>query len=387
MKKLVTPTCRSVGYCIKDPVMESPPKRVVLWAPPRTLSTAVERSLIEHKAIQVFHEPFGIPHYWSSEAASSRNASDRRTATTFSDVAQQLWRTPPAPGKQFIFTKNLAYYFAPHCLPRMGEMLEGDYSQVVHSFIIRHPAKAVSSLYYKSCIDNEKTGYSHFDRAEAGFTAMRDILEHVEQQPGAPPCVIIDADDLLDDPEGIMTAYCEAVGLPFNPTMLSWEPGPVKELESPWTGWTDDVINSSGITRRAKTSKLPQVETLPAEVQDTIAEAMPIYEMMHARRLRPAGEETSSCSALLDQVALTPTEATAVADDAPVPAEERLGGAVMLAPLSPVAERKPICTSTSVDNMLRAAKRTPAPVPQSPVGIRAVLSDDALPSLPRVKAA
>ena len=33
-----------------------------------------------------------------------------------------------------------------------------------------------------------------------GFTAMRDILEHVEQQPGTPPIVIIDADDLLYDP-------------------------------------------------------------------------------------------------------------------------------------------------------------------------------------------
>jgi len=165
-------------------------------------------------------------------------------------------------------------------------MLGGSYSEVVHSFIIRHPAKAIASLYLKSCVDNCKTGYTHFDPAEAGFTAMAAILDHLEHQPDAWPCVILDADDLLEDPEGMMSAYCEAVGLPFSPSMLSWEPGPVKELESPWSGWTDDVINSNGISRRAKTSKLPSLDALPDEVRQTIAEAMPIYERMHARRLR-----------------------------------------------------------------------------------------------------
>jgi len=263
-------------------------KRVVLWGPPRSLSTAVERALVEHKEIQVMHEPFGTPHYWSSEAASSREGSDAQlSSATFASVAKQIFRADPPAGKRYIFSKNLSYYFAPHCLPSMSAFLEGDYSRVVHSFIIRHPAKAVSSLYYKSCIDNEKTGYTHFDPDEAGFTAMRDILEHVEQQPGTPPIVIIDADDLLYDPEGIMTQYCEAVGLPFNPSMLSWTPGPVKELESPWTGWTDDVINSSGITRRPKISPPPNTDSLPPEVRETIAEALPIYEAMFERRLRP----------------------------------------------------------------------------------------------------
>ena len=274
-----------------------PGKRVMLWGPPRSLSTAVERALVEHPDIQVIHEPFGVPHYWSSEAASSRNASESRKADTFAMVAKRLWHNPLNAGKVHLFSKNLSYYFAPHCLPTMHTMLGGDYSRVVHSFIIRHPAKAIASLYYKSCIDNEKTGYTHFDRAEAGYTAMRDILAHVEQQPGCPPVVIIDADDMLEDPEGIVSAYCEAVGLPFKPSMLSWTPGPCKELESPWTGWTDDVLASSGITKRPKRSMPPNVDTLPQDVRETIAEAMPIYVDMFARRLRPKGSAAAAADA------------------------------------------------------------------------------------------
>jgi len=260
----------------------------MLWGPPRSLSTTVERALVEHKDIQVHHEPFGTPHYWSGEAASSRNADEARTSDTFASVAKKLWHSPLNPGKVHLFSKNLSYYFAPHCIPSMYAFLGGDYSKIIHSFIIRHPAKAIASLYYKSCIDNEKTGYTHFDPAEAGYTAMWDLLKHLEQQPGCPPLVIIDADDLLEDPEGLMSAYCDAVGLPFHTGMLSWTPGPCKELESPWSGWTDDVINSSGITKRAKRSSPPQTDALPNDVRETIAEAMPIYEHMFARRLRPA---------------------------------------------------------------------------------------------------
>ncbi len=374
----------------------------MLWAPPRTLSTAVERCLIEHPAIQVSHEPFGTPHYWSSEAASNREAEDARTSTTFSDVAQYLWHSPLAPGKSYMFSKNLAYYFAPHCLPRMSQFLNNDYSQVVHSFIIRHPAKAIASLYYKSCVDNAKTGYTHFDPAEAGFTAMGAILEHLEQRADAPPCVIIDADDLLEDPEGVMASYCAAVGLPFHPSMLSWQPGPVKELESPWSGWTDDVVNSSGITQRAKTSKLPPVDELPPEVQETIAEALPVYEKMYARRLRPH-----------HQTAAAEEEEHVVVEHAVVVAEEEEQEEGLLAvvmavddepttPPTPPApllahKRKPIGASLSVDEVLFKFKTAhPPPVVHEQKKhivslskpIRAVLSADILlPCAPAVAAA
>ena len=47
---------------------------------------------------------------------------------------------------------------------------------------------------------------------------------------------------------------------------------------------------SSGITRRAKRSDPPETSSLPTEVQETIAEAMPIYEQMYARRILPCAK-------------------------------------------------------------------------------------------------
>jgi len=270
-------------------------------------------------------------------------------------------------------------------------MLGDNSAQVVHSFIIRHPVKAIASLYYKSCIDNVKTGYTYFDRAEAGFTEMYDILKHVEKQPGATRCVIIDADDLLADPEGVMTAYCKAVGLPFDKAMLSWQPGPVKELESPWSGWTDDVVNSSGITRRSKSTALPSMEKLPLEVREAIAEAMPVYEKMHARRLLADREAAPTTTARVE-IVIDQKHGVTTQQSIKLPATVAPPTAP---PLAKVTKSKPIGASFSCDEVLFKFK-TAHPMPCVPIGnerivslsrpIRAVLTADILLSAPLLAA-
>ena len=37
--------------------------------------------------------------------------------------------------------------------------------------------------------------------------------------------LVIDADDLLDNPEGVVRAYWREVGLEYTPEMLNWERG------------------------------------------------------------------------------------------------------------------------------------------------------------------
>ncbi|KAL1495771.1 hypothetical protein AB1Y20_016633 [Prymnesium parvum] len=265
--------------------------RVLMWAPPRTLSTCLERAYIEHTEIHVQHEPFGTPFYWSEEAQSARESKSGTKPVTYASVAESVFLSAPPPGRRYIFSKNLSYYVAPHCLEHLARwqaQAEAAGDTVTHCFMMRHPAKAISSLYFKSVIDNEKTGYTHFDAVEAGFEQLWQLLCHLERK-GAPPPTIIDADDLLEDPQGVMKAFSTAVGLPFKESMLSWAAGPVKELESPFSGWTEDVQKSTGIKRREKRSPPPSILTLPIEVQACIARAMVVYQKMSSRRLRAGG--------------------------------------------------------------------------------------------------
>lgn len=69
---------------------------------------------------------------------------------------------------------------------------------------------------------------------------------------------VVDADDLLDDPEGIMKKYCDSIGYPFSPSMLEWDNEEqqkyAKETFEKWPGFHDDAIESTDLKPRAHVS-------------------------------------------------------------------------------------------------------------------------------------
>ena len=109
---------------------------------------------------------------------------------------------------------------------------------------------------------------------------------------------MIDADDLLSAPDQMMKAYCNAVGIRYNPGMTSWEPGMVHEWTESSEGCTDiwykSVAASSGFVRRAVSTSeqdttAPVIPSdLPEEVSALIRECWPLYQemYMYAARLR-----------------------------------------------------------------------------------------------------
>jgi hypothetical protein len=83
-----------------------------------------------------------------------------------------------------------------------------------HTFLIRNPAKAILSL-YKASVNSQLTGWDYFDEAEAGFTDMYDL--YITLTGAGREVVVVDCDDLLCDPEGMMKLYCDATGLAYRP--------------------------------------------------------------------------------------------------------------------------------------------------------------------------
>lgn len=138
----------------------------------------------------------------------------------------------------------------PTVLPR--SMLE----QFRYAFLIRHPKHSIPS-YWRCTIPplSETTGFHDFLPSEAGYDEQRRFFDYVCQEglAGSKVCVI-DADDLLDDPEGIMRAFCENVGIEFLPEMLVWDTEAdheiAKQAFEKWPGFHCDAIDSSGLHAR-----------------------------------------------------------------------------------------------------------------------------------------
>ncbi|KAI5357902.1 Putative P-loop containing nucleoside triphosphate hydrolase [Septoria linicola] len=153
------------------------------------------------------------------------------------------------------------------------------------TFLIRHPRSAIPS-YYRCCIPPlvERTNFTPFMPEEAGYDELRRLFDYLKDEGLVGPKVtaregelkegqveicVIDADDMLDDPEGILRQYCDSIGLDFSTAMLQWESEEshafAKEQFEKWNGFHDDAINSTDLKPRAHKHKPKSDEQLYAE--------------------------------------------------------------------------------------------------------------------------
>ena len=175
-------------------------------------------------------------------------------------------RSPPYPYETPLNQRN------PTVVPR--EILE----RFHFTFLIRHPRFAIPS-YYRCCIPPlvDRTGFTNFMPSEAGYAELRRLFDYCKnsgligpavagqdseggatKEPGKAEICVIDADDLLDDPEGILRKYCKSINLDFTPQMLEWDSEEshefAKEQFEKWDGFHDDAIGSKDLKPRQHVS-------------------------------------------------------------------------------------------------------------------------------------
>lgn len=93
---------------------------------------------------------------------------------------------------------------------------------IVHTFLIRTPAKACPS-YHRLCYPGAPTDFEFYDPEEAGYRELRLLFDFLRSK-GRDP-LILDAEDLLANPQDTMRKWCETVEVEFDPAMLEWKVG------------------------------------------------------------------------------------------------------------------------------------------------------------------
>lgn len=239
---------------------------LVLWAVPRSTSTAFEWMMRMRGDMTCFHEPFGEVWYQGEEPLWPRLQRDsiRTPGLTFDSAWEAL---KSAAVKKPVFTKDFPHYI---------EHLWTDefLSRFNHSFLIRDPVKTITSMYKH---------WPDFDPKELGFVEQRKLFDRLCDQMGkAPP--VIDSDDLLENPRDTVEAYSNAVGIPFMPEALSWEPGAREEV-SWWDGGSfhDNLRKSDGLNPQER--HYVDIENLPGRVQQIYGMVLPHYEALYMHRL------------------------------------------------------------------------------------------------------
>ena len=103
---------------------------------------------------------------------------------------------------------------------------------------------------------------------------------------GSPPPVI-DSDDLLEAPAEMVKNFCDAVGIPYMPEALSWEPGGDPSAHSWWDGGSfhANLANSTGLTPQKR--RYVELDAAPERVRRVHRRMKPHYDHLYQHRMTP----------------------------------------------------------------------------------------------------
>jgi hypothetical protein len=235
-----------------------------MWSGPRNLSTAMMRSFGNRADTFVSDEPYygaylrqtGAEHPMRDEVIASMDCDWHSVARTLSG---------PSPGTIW-YQKHMWHHMT-------GPIGYDDFAGFTHAFLIRDPARMIAS-YLRA---RESAVFEDF-----GLERQAEFFERETDRLGfAPP--VVDAGDLLADPEGVLKGLCGRLGIPFEAAMLHWPPGR-RETDGIWAShWYRAVEASTGFA---------PTESLPVEMDDSgarLAErCAPYYERLRVHRIRPS---------------------------------------------------------------------------------------------------
>ena len=268
--------------------MDSIPK-VFLWSTPRSLSTAFERSIRTLKNGKVFHNPFRDARYVGPDRTVSEFAEFGVSSEELFGTAQPnpsykeviATMSPPYEGCAFVFA-NVTPHFVEDRLEQI--IFHESFNNFMHTFLIRDPFKMVPS-HYLMLLNIFGRNYLSPNRGEyRQLFQVYDIVKKLDTKP-----VVIDADDLLENPEEMMRLYCEQTNLPYDENMTKWEPGMVEDWKKCAQGNHAAVIKSSGFIRKQKDDGKYSKSDLYYEndvVRRVTDESLPYYNALYEQRLR-----------------------------------------------------------------------------------------------------
>ena len=239
--------------------------RIAMWSGPRNISTAMMRSWENRPDCSVVDEPFyacylaetGLNH-------PCREAILESQCTTREGVIDELTTDPVETALQY--QKHMT-----HHMPRGMEM--GWCRELLHCFLIRDPAEIIASYLQKMPTVSEEA---------IGIVRQLELFEEISAVTGRRP-LVIDSNDVLRDPAGVLEQLCEALGVSWLPeVMLAWPAGR-RDSDGVWAPhWYQAVEASTGFAPWRER----QVD-LSGEHRQLAEQMAPYYTQLSEGRLRP----------------------------------------------------------------------------------------------------
>jgi hypothetical protein len=236
-------------------------KIIALWSVPRSLSTTAEQVMRQRGDFEIIHQPFGFLYYQDNPKVKSPFPNVK----TYEDIKNNICSTAK---KHDVFFKGMCHF----CDEFLTDI---DFIQkLINTFIIRNPAKTILS-HYK--LNPDVTSL------EIGNERQYQLFQRTISLGKKP--IIIDADDLENQPINTIKLYCNVVGIPFIQKALTWKATPGKN----WgvgdaAHWYKNIAESTGIKKQTDIDHLATINKNP-KLKIFYDYHLPFYQEMYKYRL------------------------------------------------------------------------------------------------------
>ncbi len=241
-----------------------PPLRLAMWSGPRNISTALMRSFGNRPDTAVVDEPF-YAHYLDHTGVDHPGAAEVIAAdeTDWRTVVERLLGDAPGDAPVY-YQKHMGQHLLPH-------IDRGWIASLTNCFLIRDPREVITSFIKVVAQPTAE---------ELGLPQQLELFNAERARTGRTPPVI-DSRDVLENPRAILANLCDAVGIPFYESMLTWRPGP-RETDGAWAPhWYDNVHKSTGFG-----TYTPKLDAVPDELQTVYETCQACYEALAPHRIR-----------------------------------------------------------------------------------------------------
>ena len=240
--------------------------KICLWSGPRNISTALMYSFAQRDDTKVVDEPLyghyllvtGIKHPGRKEIMAEVNCDGKF-------VMDDLSKMNDSDGKKVLFLKQMTKHLVEiehDFLPKFKNIL-----------LIRNPRDMLPSL---------AENIPQLNLADTGLDLQWQLYKNLKNV-GVNP-IVVDAKELLMNPEDILKQLCHYLKLKFLDSMLSWPAEPRKE-DGIWAKyWYKSLHKSTGF--QSYQAKLD----FPVNLKQLLSECMPYYEKLLSKSIRTGGE-------------------------------------------------------------------------------------------------
>ncbi len=202
-------------------------KRICLWSGPRNVSTALMYSFAQRSDTKVYDEPLYAHYLRQTDADEYHPGAEDILATMENDGKKVVEMMLGPHDEDVVFFKHMTH----HLVDLDLEFLQ----DCINVILTRDPRPMIVS--FDKVIPNPTM-------QDVGYEAHLKLLDHLEQK--GQRVIVLDSKDILMNPRKALSEFCEAVGIPFEESMLSWNAGPIPE-DGIWAKyWYTNVHRSTG---------------------------------------------------------------------------------------------------------------------------------------------